>query len=139
MPISGLTCSQYDATKNWLFSCALDKTVKAWDVNFGVLLATFVLDSIPKCILVDRNVSCIFIGTPTGNIQSVSLRPQETFKSINVVSEGSSSSHCFSGRVLTSLIFFANRQTANFQIVISPKNFFFKLLNVRLQKCFKIK
>ena len=61
------------------------------------MLATFVLDYPPRCILVDRNVSCIFIGTLTGSIQTISLRPQETFKSINVISEGTSSAQCFSG------------------------------------------
>jgi len=84
MPVTGLSCSSIDTNKNWLFSCSADKTVKVWEVNFGQLLSTFVLESSPTCLMVDSILESIFVGGLDGTIQCITLKPKDTYKQINM-------------------------------------------------------
>ena len=87
MPVTGLSCSAIDSCKNWLFSGSMDKTVKVWEINFGQLLSTFVLESTPTCLLTNNVLDSIFIGGVDGTIQCITLKPKDTYKQINMLTD----------------------------------------------------
>ena len=63
----------------------MDKTVKVWEGNFGQILSTFVLESTPTCILTNSTLESIFVGHLDGSILSISLKPKDTYKQVNML------------------------------------------------------